>query len=223
MGIRRRILHCSLVAVLLCSAGISPAQGCLCEYNWKADYRPQHQGCTAVPIQVGTPSYTGSTPLYRHHDASFSKSASTDVDCLQRADCSFEDVAEDLFICNWEIEKSTGGLFHLERSMAGNCAEATWTTTALSQPDMWYRAKVYVSDTPWDGPYGDDPTVNKTSGIVKLEAPGVAGQEHRIRKTRQPTGNFCILAASTVKSYMRALVGSIALRSTGTPVRIAFS
>ncbi|MBI2842399.1 MAG: hypothetical protein HYX78_03275 [Armatimonadetes bacterium] len=161
-----------LIAALIVATRTAVICTC-CEDHWTAGYRSAHYGCTAGPISAGAPNYIGSTPLYRHHDAPFSKNPNYDEDCHRKTDCSYEDVEESLFTCDWSIEKSTGGLFTEVTTISGNCSGATWTTTESFEPNAVYRAKVHVNDTPGDGPYGDDGAVDVTGGMQTLYAPGV--------------------------------------------------
>jgi|GEM_PF-2960669 len=145
-----------LVAAILLSA-TSVACGCGCKEAWSPINALGHEAsCRADVIDPGTVTYTGSTPLYRHHLAQFSKSAASDYDCHRRSDCSFEDVAEDLFICEWSWERQDETGWTWLTGMGSGCSNAQLElSTDLSVPGI-YRAWCRVDDTPGDGPNGED-------------------------------------------------------------------
>jgi len=69
---------------------------------------------------------------------------------------------------------------------AGDCSVCNWTNTEDYEPGKEYRVKVFVDDTPGDGPGGDDAGVYHCSGGVLLNAPAVT---NFVRSKGYPIGN----------------------------------
>jgi hypothetical protein len=148
-----------------------------CQEDWTAGNRPEHSGCTAGPINPGYITYQGST-LWRHHNAPYTKTADSDVDCRRNPNCTFTDVAEDTFVCQWWIQVWDTSIsdFVDAGPFYGNCncSGGNWTTAPDDdhyEPGREYRAKCIVNDTVADGPYGDDAAQARYSAGQVLWAP----------------------------------------------------
>lgn len=183
-----------LVVVALLSAGLiillpRPGYCSGCADNWTAGYRSAHSGCDAGPIDAGVPYYNGTnygcTTLWRHHLAVFSKPADSDIDCHRKTDCTYQDVEEPQgvplqFTCSWQIQQYHDGGWHdIGATIDSDCAGCNWRDTQSWKPDIEYRAKVAVDDTPNDSPHGDDSTEYRYSSSVIPWAPQVT--DYRLR------------------------------------------
>jgi hypothetical protein len=160
-----------------------------CEPNWLPGKRLEHEGCTAKTITAGYVSYAGGT-LWRHHNAPYTKGPNSDEDCLQNADCSFTDFAEDSFTCSWKIQVNQSGTWVDVGPIQGDCTGANWDTTNY-EPDREYRAKCGTNDTAGDGPYGDDPVRYRYSAGQMLWPPAVTGF-HSVEAYCLPGGTLWI-------------------------------
>lgn len=158
----------AVVAVLLL---VAPARYGVAEDcdAWSTIGFPEHDGCNALMI---TPCpTTGPATVWRHHEAVFSRTGEdVDTDCHRLASCTeYTDVDEDTFTYSWALQvETTPNVWETVCGLAGTGTEATWSTTASYEPEMYYRAVCWVDDTSGDGPGGDDIPEMSASGHVFL-------------------------------------------------------
>jgi len=162
------------VSSLLSSNILLSCVGCHVQENWTPEARPAHQGCTAHAIYAGQISYVGGT-IWRYHNAPYSKTPSSDRDCRQKTDCTYEDKSETAFSDQWSVEVMENGTWRsTSADISGDDTGANWHVSGENEEGE-YRVLCTVNDTPDSSANGNDTAVTVHSDGHMVWAANLTG------------------------------------------------